>query len=110
MNIYSAYNSKHNSNHEKPIILLMIQNGKGWHYLAVKTLFALLRRILSKHDCDFYHLNCLHLFQLESHKKYMKRKIIGVLQMLLKKLIYPSSINTGNLIRHHLLFKQILIL
>ena len=53
MNIYSAYISKHNSNHEKPIILLMIQNGKGWHYLAVKTLFALLRRILSKHIVIF---------------------------------------------------------
>ena len=29
MNIYSAYISKHNSNYERPIILLMIQNGKG---------------------------------------------------------------------------------
>ena len=35
--IYSAYVSKHNSNHEKQVILLIISNGeKQWHYLAVK--------------------------------------------------------------------------
>ena len=27
---------KNNSNHEKNVILLMIVNGKGWHYLAEK--------------------------------------------------------------------------
>ena len=31
-----AYISKHNVNHENQIILLMIPNGEGWHYLAVK--------------------------------------------------------------------------
>ena len=40
--IYRAYVSKHNSNHEKQVILLMILNGEGWHYLAVKELPALL--------------------------------------------------------------------
>ena len=44
--IYFAYVSKHNLNHEKQVILLMIPNGNGreaesegwqlWHYLAVK--------------------------------------------------------------------------
>ena len=34
--IYSAYFPKHNSNREKQIILLMILNGEGWHYLAVQ--------------------------------------------------------------------------
>ena len=32
--IYPAYVSKHNSNCEKQVILLMIPNGEGWHYLA----------------------------------------------------------------------------
>ena len=35
-NIYPAYGSKHNSNHEKQVILLMIPNEKKWNYLAVK--------------------------------------------------------------------------
>ena len=43
--IYSAYVSKHNSNCGKQFILLIISNGKKWHYLAVKRLSALLRGI-----------------------------------------------------------------
>ena len=35
-NVYPAYGSKHNSNHEKQVILLMIPNEKKWNYLAVK--------------------------------------------------------------------------
>ena len=39
--MYPAYVSKHNSNREKQVILLMISNGeKQWHYLAVKKLSA----------------------------------------------------------------------
>ena len=49
---------------------------EGWHYLAVRKLFALLRGISSKHDGDFYCLNCLHCFriknELKSHQKYVK--------------------------------------
>ena len=44
-NICPAFISKHNSNHEKQTILLMILNGKGLYYLAVKKLSVLLRRI-----------------------------------------------------------------
>ena len=36
-----AYISKHNSNREKQVILLMIPNGAKRHYLAVKKLSAL---------------------------------------------------------------------
>ena len=39
--------SKHNSNHEKQVILLMTSNGEKWHYLAIKTLSTLLRGITS---------------------------------------------------------------
>ena len=31
--VYLVYVSKHNSNGEKQVILLMIPNGKRWHYL-----------------------------------------------------------------------------
>ena len=44
INIYHVLISKHNSNHEKQIILLMILNRKGWH-LAVKKFSTLLRGI-----------------------------------------------------------------
>ena len=33
---YPVYVSKYNSNHEKQLILLMIPNWEGWHYLSVK--------------------------------------------------------------------------
>ena len=50
---YSSYISKHNSNHEKLVIILMISNGeKLWHYLAFKNLSALLYS-----DDDFYFYN-----------------------------------------------------
>ena len=83
--IYSVYVLKHNSNREKQVILLMIPNGEGWHYIAVKKLPALLRGITSKHQGDFYCLN-----------------------RLLKTLKYQSFIDTKILIKHHLLFMQIL--
>ena len=34
--IYPAYVSKRNLNREKEVILLIIPNGKGWHYPAIK--------------------------------------------------------------------------
>ena len=40
-NIYPTYVSKHNSNREKQVILLMILNVKKWHYLAIIKLSVL---------------------------------------------------------------------
>ena len=54
--IYLAYVSKHNSNREKQVIILMTSKGKKFegkserrlcHYLSVKKLSALLRGITS---------------------------------------------------------------
>ena len=47
--ICPTYISKINLNYEKQIILLMISNEekKGWHYLAVKKLPKLIRKITS---------------------------------------------------------------
>ena len=56
---YPTYVSKNNSNREKQFISLMIPNGEGWHYLAVKKLSALLKGITSKRKDTFYCLNCL---------------------------------------------------
>ena len=71
--IYSSYVSKHNSNRKKQVLLLRVPKEKKLHYLAVKTLSALLRGITSKHYGDFYCLNCFHCYrtknELESHKQ-----------------------------------------
>ena len=47
-----AYKSKHNFKRENQVILLMITDGKKWHYLAVKSLSALLRGITSNYKED----------------------------------------------------------
>ena len=50
---HPAYISKHNSNREKQVILLMTPNGeirevksegRRWHYLAVKKLSVIIKR------------------------------------------------------------------
>ena len=68
-----AYKSKYNLVRDNQIILLMINNGENWHYLAVKNLSRLLRGITSNHDADFYCLNCFHSYRTENklnaHKK-----------------------------------------
>ena len=51
---------------KKEVILLMIPNGEGWHYLSVKETSALLRGITPKHNSDFSCLNCLHSFAREN--------------------------------------------
>ena len=43
--IRHAYESKHNLKRENQVIFLIITNGERWHYLALKKLSALLRRI-----------------------------------------------------------------
>ena len=77
--IYPAYVSKHNSNHEKEVNLLMISNGeKQWHYLEVKKLSALLRGITSKYHGDFYCLNCLHSFATEKKLKLHEKVYVKI--------------------------------
>ena len=75
LKIYPAYVSKYNTNHEKQVILLMIPNGEGWNYLAVKKL-SVGRK--SKHHGGFYCLNCIYPFSTEnkfrSNKKVFKNK------------------------------------
>ena len=58
--IRHAFKSKYNSNCKNQVILLMVTDGKKWHYLAVKKLSALVRGITSNNNGDFYHLNCFH--------------------------------------------------
>ena len=71
-NTRPAYKSKDNFKRENQVILLMIIYGKNWHYLAVKSLSALLRGITSNHDGDFYCLNCFHPYSTEKNLKTWK--------------------------------------
>ena len=64
-----AHISKGNSKRENKIIILMITDDKKWHCLAVKKLHAVFCRVASKHDEDFYCLNCLHSFKTENKLK-----------------------------------------
>ena len=57
--IRHAYKSKYNLTRETQVILLMITDGKKWHYLAVKSLSTLLREIAGNSHGKFYCLNCL---------------------------------------------------
>ena len=77
-----------NSKRQKEVILLMITNGEGWHFLSAKKLSALSRGMTPKHDRDFYFFDCLHLCgtknKLESYDKHVKINIFVTLQCLLK--------------------------
>ena len=51
----------------------MITDDEKWHYLAVKSLSALFRGITSKHEGEFYCLNCFCSYRIENElKKYKK--------------------------------------
>ena len=68
--ISHAYKSKYNLTRENQVILLMITDGEKWHYLAVKSLFALFRAITG----DLFRGISwrLLLFKLFSHIYYRK--------------------------------------
>ena len=61
---------------KKPVFILKNNSKRkkqGWHYLAVKTLPALLRGITSNHYRDFYCFNCLHLFRTKNKSELHKK-------------------------------------
>ena len=68
-----AYKSKYNFKCENQVILLMITDGKKWHYLDAKCLSALLKGVTSNHVGEFYCLNCFHSYstkeKLKIHEK-----------------------------------------
>ena len=57
-----AQKSKYNFKRENQVILLIITDGKKWHYVAVKSLSALLRGITSNNNGDFYYLICSYSY------------------------------------------------
>ena len=84
--IILTYKSKYNSKCKNQVVLLMITDGKKWHYIAlksertddgfnrpIKSLSRLFRGITSNHDGDFYCLNCLHSFRTDNALKKHER-------------------------------------
>ena len=68
--IKQAYISKYNYKRNNHVNLLMITDGEtNWYYLAVKNIPGLLRGITSKHNGDFYCLNCFHSYISERKLK-----------------------------------------
>ena len=70
--IRHAYKSKYNLNRENQVIILLINDGEKWHYLAVKRLSALFRGITSNDNEDFYCLNCFQSYTTENKLKKHK--------------------------------------
>ena len=70
--IRHAYISKYNYKRKNQVILLMITDDcEKWHYLAVRSLSALLRGISSSNNGDFYCLNYFHSYRtLNKLKKH----------------------------------------
>ena len=76
--IYPTYVSKHNSNSEKQVILLMISNREKMSLSCSKKLSALLIGITSKNNGDFYCQRSFHSFttkiKLQPHTKVYENK------------------------------------
>ena len=77
-----AYKSKDNPKCKNQVVLLMITNGKKWHYSALKSepiddgfshpirsLPRLFRGVTSNHVGELYCLNCLHSFRTDNALK-----------------------------------------
>ena len=64
-----AYRSEYNHKRKKQVILLMINEGKEKHYLAVTNLSGLLQGKSSNHHEDFYCLNCFNSYTTKNKLK-----------------------------------------
>ena len=74
-----AYRSEHNNKRKKQIILLMITDGKKWHYVAVTNLPALLKEheeISNNHDSCQIEIPKWVEIHYAIYKIQSKRKII----------------------------------
>ena len=87
-----AYKSKYNLKRENQVIFLVITDGEKWHYLAVKSLSALLRGITGNNNGYFYcFIVFAHILQkigLKSIKTYAKTMIIAMWRFQKKIIIY----------------------
>ena len=76
--IRPVFISKNNKTCKYHANLLMISNEKGtiWHYTAIKSIPALLHGITSKHNGDYYCLNCFRSYRTAKNLLNMKIYVI----------------------------------
>ena len=75
--IRPAYTSKYNNKCDTRVNRLMIADeNKNWHYLAVTRISGLLRGITSRHNGDFYCLNCFHSYSTENKLKKHEKNML----------------------------------
>ena len=58
---------------------MITDDGERWHYLAVRSLPALLRGISSSNNGDFYFLNCFHSYRTLNKLKNMREYAITMI-------------------------------
>ena len=66
--------------------LLMTAEGKDiWHYIAIKSIPALLPGLSSTHNGDYYCLNCFHSYRteekLKAHEELYINNNFGLIKM-----------------------------
>ena len=91
-----CYISKHNKTRDHKVNLLQISDGKGtWHYIAIKSIPALLKGISSSHKGDYYCLNCFNSYRtkqkLDDHEKLCGNHAFAKLNMPEEKNKFISS-------------------
>ena len=77
------------------------QRSQKWHYLAVKSLPALLRGISSNYNRDFYCLNCSYSYntkkkRLKNMKEYAIIMIISMYKYLTKTTKHKNTTTEKN--------------
>ena len=90
-----AYKSKYNHKRKNQVVLLMITDGKKWHYLALKSthttngynrpirsLSRLHREITSNHNGDYYCLGIFHSKRTDNELKNMKDYVINMITVM----------------------------
>ena len=73
-----AYRSEHNNKRKKQVILLMITDGKKWHFLPITNLSALLQGNSSSHEGDFIYTALIHTLRKINLKNMNKYAIITI--------------------------------
>ena len=86
-----AYKSKYNFKRKNQVIMLMITDGKKWHYLIVRSLSGLLKGITSNHKRDFYCLNCFHSYRTKNKLKNMKEDVMIMIIVMQKCLMKTTK-------------------
>ena len=105
IDIRPVYISKHNKTRQHHANLLMITDGSDiWHYIAIRSIPALLRGVSSTHNGDYYCLNCFHSYRTETklkeHEQMCVNNNFAMIKMPDEKNKYVSSTPSKNTLKN----------